>query len=107
MRSIWASVVTKRRAERARVGADRPGDHAAASIRSRTVDRVLVGPQPGRPHGSVAAGVVDHAVGGQRREPVAEAGADPLGARRQVLALDDRRGSPTPAAHADGCPEYV
>ena len=82
MRSTWASVVTKRRAERARVGADRAGDHAELEHPVADLHRVLVGPQPGRPHGSVTAGVVDHAVGGQRREPVAESGADPLGARR-------------------------
>ena len=72
-----------------RVGADRAGDHAELEHPVADLHRVLVGTQPGRPHRAVAADVVDHAVGRQRREPVAEPGAHPLRLVDQSLALDD------------------
>ncbi len=76
MRSIWASVVDERRAERHRVGADRPGDHASGEHRVPDRDGVLVRSEAGRPHRAVAAGVVDRAVGGERPQSVAEAGTE-------------------------------
>ena len=85
MRSIWASVITSGGQNVQRVGADRPGDHAAGEHPVADRHGVLVGSQPGRPHRAVAAGVVDRAVGGERPQAVAEALADRLGPLEQRL----------------------
>ena len=55
----------QRGTERARVGADGPGDHAA--VEHRVADRhgVLIGPEARRPHRPGAPYVIDNAVGGE------------------------------------------
>jgi len=72
---------------------------ASGSAREDRAD-VLIGTKAGCPHGAVAAGVIDRAVGGESVQAGAEALADVLGAIDQTFALHDLEVLQPRRAHA-------